>query len=852
MSNRFADIEAVVMSLSPISGLSDGPLVPIEAAVRRAWAADPLCKGHNPATYLQAAKQFVATNIDLDDPAEPLNLDDVRAIHLYTQEGPIYKIVNLRLRDTDRGKLAPWAAFLRRLLNALLKLPAPAKKRLLYRGVRRPMAKLFGNLQPAATDTFSLGFDEQAIVGEEFTWWALAVAHENVKAVQKYLGPKGDRVLVNVLSSRCRNVSRYSSKGGAKEWLLLPGTVLIVTAVMAAGDFGMMVVRAEEQELSMIADMDELAALAAGDKGSSTAADADGEQSTSASFLLHNASPSGSFDQSLERPQGGRQRGKSFTGVPLPVNPGAPRRHSSGATLKSISVARRQNLNSKNPIMQAWARSAHLSANSVITMTAASQATYFTGICPLAAVDVEKVLARVACGEEDFAPNFIMSTDGALCIFCHRLPHDHSHRGPPLPPAGFPRTIVTPNQCCGGTSTEDAVTSAPAPHLCVMTWTENRPHGLWLLVASAVLVVVGVALGLAAALAFAPGAGGVTAACFTPAIVGAVLAPVGLMLFRKRFTHRRLSIDNDSKAVAFSERRQEAERAVWTCGLHDLDVFVEPDGEPCTAEWSSRHGEYYKGVWLKQALTFDVRERRTFDDFFLLEYVTAIAPEECMEKHSLARAAWVRYFAEVRTAGKFPAAGALARARAAAAACAGSAAAVPARADAAANPMSVAPTGAGHTEVTVTDGGGGGGGGGRRGRASSIAEVSSSSDDEPTGRGRSEFHDDEDDDGGLDQTVGGGADQIRALSPGWHLDSDEDDEADGGDLGAFGDLLASVANFDRVATAQQGATRSTGGAGKPGGMTNMLEQRRAETKQRADARRRQSRADSDDDIPDFE
>jgi hypothetical protein len=67
----------------------------------------------------------------------PLDLEEAAAINLYTQETPVYGILNARLRDDDRDPLKPFFPYLHLLVSGLHKLLAHQgmQPRAVYRGV---------------------------------------------------------------------------------------------------------------------------------------------------------------------------------------------------------------------------------------------------------------------------------------------------------------------------------------------------------------------------------------------------------------------------------------------------------------------------------------------------------------------------------------------------------------------------------------------------------------------------------------------------------------------------------------------------------------------------------------------
>ena len=59
---------------------------------------------------------------------EAVTLDDVAAIHLYTQENPIYGTLNAALRSENRDTVKPYWGYIKLLQTALFKLPKDKTK----------------------------------------------------------------------------------------------------------------------------------------------------------------------------------------------------------------------------------------------------------------------------------------------------------------------------------------------------------------------------------------------------------------------------------------------------------------------------------------------------------------------------------------------------------------------------------------------------------------------------------------------------------------------------------------------------------------------------------------------------
>jgi len=89
-----------------------------------------------------------------------LSQDEIAAIHLYTQETPLYRVLNGCLRNEVRKVLKPFFPYLKLLLRAMYKLPAV--KSHVYRGVKMDFSKKF-------------------VSGEEYVWWGFSSTTENIE-----------------------------------------------------------------------------------------------------------------------------------------------------------------------------------------------------------------------------------------------------------------------------------------------------------------------------------------------------------------------------------------------------------------------------------------------------------------------------------------------------------------------------------------------------------------------------------------------------------------------------------------------------------------------------------------------
>jgi hypothetical protein len=200
---------------TPIKGLKDVVLMTIEecfacAQQQSAEIAAMDLEG-NIFCALMAADHIISAGDAL------LTRDEAAAIHLYTQESPLYKTLNAYLRDRDRRKLKPLMPFLKLLLTALHKLP-PLKTNV-YRGVK-------------------LDLSAKHPKGKQCIWWSFSstTASANVLENPMFLGKKGKRTMFSIEIQTGVNIKPYSAIPSEDEILLCPGTVLEVTSVAQLAD----------------------------------------------------------------------------------------------------------------------------------------------------------------------------------------------------------------------------------------------------------------------------------------------------------------------------------------------------------------------------------------------------------------------------------------------------------------------------------------------------------------------------------------------------------------------------------------------------------------------------------------
>lgn len=138
---RLTDVVECATNNNPISGLELVPMESLDSAIKYAQTLDPDLQQYrfemNLHVALKAARDRIRTHPHAvaNDTMDVLGLsqEEIAAIHLYTQNTPLYLILNSRMRDKNRHRLRPVMAYIKLLLSGLYKLP-PVKA-LVYRGV---------------------------------------------------------------------------------------------------------------------------------------------------------------------------------------------------------------------------------------------------------------------------------------------------------------------------------------------------------------------------------------------------------------------------------------------------------------------------------------------------------------------------------------------------------------------------------------------------------------------------------------------------------------------------------------------------------------------------------------------
>jgi hypothetical protein len=142
-----------------------------------------------------------------------LSIDEIAAIHLYTQETPFYPTLNALLRSQDRGPLTPYLPYLRLFVTALGKLK-PARA-IVYRGV-------------------NVDLSSQYLTGLECVWWPISstTSEVNVLSNPMFFDLAQPRTLFTIQTKHAVDIRLYSAVSKEAELVLLPGACFEVTGVL--------------------------------------------------------------------------------------------------------------------------------------------------------------------------------------------------------------------------------------------------------------------------------------------------------------------------------------------------------------------------------------------------------------------------------------------------------------------------------------------------------------------------------------------------------------------------------------------------------------------------------------------
>ena len=120
-------------NFSPINGIGKSPTMTLADAVTFAQVRTPAFQGENFDGGVFLATRFARQH---KDPGT-LNIEEIAAIHFYTQESVFYVVMNQLMRERNREPLKSLFPYLKLFLGALHKLDLQQIPQTVYRGVKK-------------------------------------------------------------------------------------------------------------------------------------------------------------------------------------------------------------------------------------------------------------------------------------------------------------------------------------------------------------------------------------------------------------------------------------------------------------------------------------------------------------------------------------------------------------------------------------------------------------------------------------------------------------------------------------------------------------------------------------------
>jgi len=184
--------------MEAITGIRDCPLQSLEAATKKVLMLIP-----GLAAYVKTALERVTVS-------GGLSKDEAAAVYLYTMESKFYKDINANLREVNRTKILPFFPYLRLLLAAFEKLaPKPLD---LWRGVKLDLKKMYP-------------------VKQTVVWWGISSCTPKKAVAEGFMGTSGTRTLFRIMPKCAISIMSFSAFKGEEEFILPPGTHLLVESL---------------------------------------------------------------------------------------------------------------------------------------------------------------------------------------------------------------------------------------------------------------------------------------------------------------------------------------------------------------------------------------------------------------------------------------------------------------------------------------------------------------------------------------------------------------------------------------------------------------------------------------------
>ncbi len=150
-----------------------------------------------------------------------LTVDQMVALHLYSQPSQLYRLLNQALRSKSIDAVDPYLPFLRLFTSALDELQKSAKpdpQRILYRGIPLDLRKEYR-------------------VGQEVAWRGVSSCTAAIDVAMAFAGTIDGASAAKAatlfhISAPGVDISRFSAVEDEEEIVLHPGTILKVTEVL--------------------------------------------------------------------------------------------------------------------------------------------------------------------------------------------------------------------------------------------------------------------------------------------------------------------------------------------------------------------------------------------------------------------------------------------------------------------------------------------------------------------------------------------------------------------------------------------------------------------------------------------
>ena len=211
-ASRFLDVDSDVDNFNFLTGLADKPIVSLDTSMTALPAHESTVLKSFARSSMLAAKHKAKSH-------PKMTVDQIAAIHLYTQGTVLYGRVNAFLRARDRAGIRPYLPFIKLLLSALHTLPL--ETRVVWRGIPKHELEKFLQLK-----------------GNTIVWWGFSSCTKSVEQTEKFLTKFGTQTdhqkctLFNVECRSCVDITALSAYPEEEEVLLMPGTVMKVVGAL--------------------------------------------------------------------------------------------------------------------------------------------------------------------------------------------------------------------------------------------------------------------------------------------------------------------------------------------------------------------------------------------------------------------------------------------------------------------------------------------------------------------------------------------------------------------------------------------------------------------------------------------